>query len=112
MKRAYFFIITVFSLFSCASSQNSVTYEAKRKIDELRYLIKLSPEQTKKLTIVETNYLKRSNDLTESEKIQKSSLTKLNEKRTSSYKKILSREQFIKFQAIDKKLIKQVPVRF
>ncbi len=111
MKVSYFFV-AVLLLFSCASSQNTPSPDAKRKIEELRTLIHLSPDQARKLTLIEAGYLNKSRQLSQRGNNKESDLTKLKQKRTSSYKKILSHEQFLKFQAIDNDLIKQAPVRF
>jgi predicted RND superfamily exporter protein len=111
MKVSYFFIAALV-FFSCTSSQNTSSPDAKRKIEELRTLIHLSPDQAQKLASIEAGYLNKSSQLSQQRNNKESQLTRLKQKRTSSYKKILSHEQFIKFQAIDNDLIKQAPVRF
>ncbi|MGE9312357.1 hypothetical protein ACLOAU_11950 [Niabella sp. CJ426] len=112
MKVSYFFIAATLLCLSCTSSRNNTSPDAKRKIEELRALIHLSPDQAQKLTSIEASYIDKSKQLRQQGNDKESDLTRLKQKRTSFYKKILSREQFIKFQAIDNELIKQAPVRF
>lgn len=113
MKVLSLFIASALLLFSCASSQTATSAEVKRKIDDLRTLLQLSPEQAQKLSAIESSYAGKSAKLDSGQKNYEEDLTRLNNKRTDAYKKVLSREQFIKFVTIDKNLMQQQPpVRF
>lgn len=44
-------------MFSCATAQDNVSMEARRKVEQLRSMISLSPQQVKDLTRVESRFL-------------------------------------------------------
>ncbi|WP_460685656.1 hypothetical protein [Niabella aquatica] len=110
MKMIYLLMITGFLFVSCASSQNN-TSRANTPINEWRSLLKLSAEQVKKLETVERDYQARAQKLKAADKNYDEQLFKLKQKRTVCLQRILSREQYIKFQALENHLIKKVPVR-
>ena len=111
MKAFYFFLIGSLLWASCASSQNKVSADITDKATGWRTLLKLSADQTKRVESIETRYWKQVKQLNSEEKPSKQSLQRLDEKRTKAFQNILSREQFIKWQAIDKKLLYDAPVR-
>lgn len=111
MKAIYFLLIAGILFISCASSQNNTVPEAKSKINEWRSLLKLSTEQVTKLETVESDYLAKTQKLNTADKKYNEQLSRLKQKRDISLQKILSREQYIKFQALEDNRIKRVPIR-
>ncbi|MGC4232050.1 MAG: hypothetical protein QM594_03480 [Niabella sp.] len=109
MKSIYFLLIAGVLFVSCASSQTNT--EAKTKINEWRSLLKLSPEQVTKLETVESDYLAKMQKLKTADKKYNDQLSRLKQKRDISLQRILSREQYIKFQALEDNRIKRVPIR-
>lgn len=114
MKTFYFLLVGVCMFISCASSQNSsgAYSEISSKVSEWRRLLKLSAEQVKQIGNVEMNFQSRVSHLQSSHKNYDKELVRLQQKRNNKLKTILSREQYIKLQAIESDYIKKVPVRF
>ncbi|MGJ7030343.1 hypothetical protein [Niabella hirudinis] len=93
--------------FSCAHGQKAVLPEARQKVAVLKPLLGLSYEQVKKMEDAESSYLK----LCKTAAGDEAKRQRANALRSSSLQRILSREQFVKFQAIENKRIKPVPLR-
>ncbi|WP_346236901.1 hypothetical protein ABDK00_013335 [Niabella insulamsoli] len=96
---------------SCASARTQTTAAAQKKVDELRPLLHLSPEQAKQLVAIESVYLADVEKLQQSGKNNEEQVAALRSRKLKSAQKILSRAQYIKFQSIEHQLIKKVPVR-
>lgn len=111
MKLLYLFVISLLS-FCCASSQKSSLAEAKEDIDKIRTLINASADQALQLTKVQSIFLNKSKALEINKKADAEKLSDLKMKRNKSFKKILSREQYIKFSAIERSRDRDLPVRF
>lgn len=105
---SFFSIVILFSC--CSMSHNTVSQQAKNKIESLGRFINLTDEQVLKLEQIESKYLSKKDELTDSRNL--SDIKKLDRKRIDAYKKILTRRQFNQFKAIEHKLFdRDVPIR-
>ena len=118
MKR-FAFIASLVMVFSVAYSgekttiiRDILTEYAAQKVDNRQELIQFSDQQAKELKQPELNYLlevKKAENCrccNTANKIKKSA-----EKRDSELQKILTREQYLKYEALDKNRIKKHPLR-
>jgi len=112
MKAIHFLLIAVCLSVSCASSQNNIAPEAKTKVNDWRGPLKLSAEQAKQTEIIESDFLIKAEKLKPADKDYGQQLSALQQKRKRDLKKVLSRDQFIKWQTLEKDTFKNVPVRF
>ena len=111
MKAIYFLLIAGVLFVSCASSQTYTVPEARTKINEWRSLLKLSPDQVTKLETAESDYLAKMQKLKTADKKYNEQLCKLKQKRDISLQRILSREQYIKFQILEDNRIKRALIQ-
>ena len=115
MKKNILLVATLFVIILHASGQNSIikgVFEqfVEDKIERMQKLIKFDDEQAEQLKELELNYLL---DVNKSEHNfwcrTKKRVKKLNKKREENLKLILTREQYIKYNAIDNDLIQKEP---
>jgi hypothetical protein len=112
MKKLFFIFICLVWFTSCAPSQNTaIATEAQQKVDAIKSILELTDAQAKKMTMIETDFLNASKKITDSS-FDDSKINALRKKRITKIKKILSQDQFIKFDIIENNRIKNLPVRF
>lgn len=109
MKKAMLFLISVIFIMSCVTSQPIISDAARKKVDNIKSLISLTEDQTNKLLVVESAYLDKMKNL-EATSNKTSEQNKAYEIRIKRIKKILTKEQYRKFDAIESNRIKKVPI--
>lgn len=110
MKKILYFLLTYLALTSCASTQNTVNSEAKKRVDRLKPILELTDIQAKKIYEIEKNYLWQETKIRNSVNYNKL-LQELKMARYTAIEKILDRIQLLKFDAFEKEKIKDVRLR-
>lgn len=110
MKRVLYFALFSLALASCASSQTAMSREARKKVDYWKPILKLTPDQESKMYHVEREFLSEESRIRNSGNDEKK-IKNIKEKRVDDVKKILDYDQFLKFDAIEHKRLKKVPLR-
>jgi len=108
MKKTIFAVIFFGLSSTLAFSQKTNNNEINAKVEHLKSLLNLTDDQAKKLKQAETDYqnqLKKLNKNT-----NEKALTQLKDKRSKKIQAGLTREQFLKFDAVENGRIKQVPI--
>ncbi len=111
MKAIYSSLLISFLCISCVAQNHSTRKEAREKINGLKKPLELTNSQAKKLINIETSYLKDSNRIAKYSNGQNYQLQNLKNKRVAEIKRLLSHEQFLKFDLIDNDRIKKTPIR-
>lgn len=111
MKAIYSSLLISLLCISCVAQNHSTRKEAREKINGLKKPLELTNSQTETLINIETSYLKDSNSIAKYSKEQNHQLQDLKNKRVAEIKRILSHDQFLKFDLIDNNRIKKTPVR-
>ena len=119
MKKSLLITFTVlFCNFSVFSEQKStiindiLTEHVSQKVEQMQHLIKFSDEQSNRLKELELNFLL---DVQKAENCiccnTKKKVEKLKINREQNLQKILTREQFIKYDLVEKNRIKKGTLR-
>lgn len=109
MKKIIFAVIYFGLSSTLAFSQKANNNDIKAKVEHLKSLLDLTDDQAKKLEQAETDYQNQLKKL--SKNTNEKTLTQLKEKRSKKIQAILTREQFIKLDAVENGRIKQVPIQ-
>lgn len=115
MKRRFLLFTALFAFILNVSGQDSIikgVFEefVENKIERMQKFIDFDDKQADELKKLELNYLLDVNKAEHNFWCRtKKRIKKLNKKREKNLKLILSREQYIKYNSIDNKLIEKEP---
>lgn len=110
MKKVLYFLSICLVVSSCATSQSAMSKQAQKKVNDLKPVLNLTESQAKAMQQVETEYLLQESKIRNSVNYNKL-LKSYKEKRDVEVKKILDYDQYLKYDAIEGKRIKNVPLR-
>lgn len=118
MKKVNVLIIALVFLTACGITDSSgigkrkIAKEAESKVEKMQELIEFSNEQIFKLKKMEVAYLNEITKVNHCDDCNKELMIKeIDEKRDIQLQNILTREQYIKYDAIDKERIKYIEPR-
>lgn len=115
MKKKIFLFTALFALILNASAQQSVIKDVfemyvENKVSSMQEVVDITDEQAKQLKEVELKFLLDVNDAENCWLCKtKKRVGKLNKKRHENLQQILTREQYIKYDAIDNERIIKDP---
>ena len=115
MKKKLLLFTALFAFIFNTSAQKSIVKDAFEqfvadKVERMQTLIGFDDEQAGQLKELELNFLQDVNAAENSFWCRsKKRIEKLNKKREADLQEILTREQYIKYNAIDNSLIKEQP---
>lgn len=118
MKKTALILTAFFAFITVASAQKSgiisevLRQSAENKVTQMQELIKFDDAQAEKLKNLEFNFLL---DVQKAENCclcnKKKRIEKLQKKRDADLQQILTREQYIKYDAVENERIQDIPVQ-
>lgn len=117
MKRIIFLSIVLLSVMALSAQQSSIIEDilaksVEEKVDSMQNLIGFDDKQAQQLREMELKFLQEVNKTDHCFLCNKKKrIEKLKRKRDADLQKILERDQYIKYEAIENERIKKHPLR-